>query len=201
MVAAGPVRILLTLSVGMTPGCAEALDPVIRNVNNTSFLPSALALCLLNRHPPASWATRVRDAAWSWPNSQRSPADPEPRPLMLGLAQTQADLTRGFLPVPWARTWASAEAERSSQGHSGSSLGQFLFYRKSIEFIHPRCCTFHVKHTCVWTSLYRHMPTMVASDRGTSCPKDPCAPPVYPTPSPLANTGLLSFSRMSDGIT
>lgn len=44
--AAWPVHVLLTLSVGMTPGCAEALVPVIRNVNDSGFLPSALALCL-----------------------------------------------------------------------------------------------------------------------------------------------------------
>ena len=44
--AAGPVHILLTLSVGMTPGCAEALVPVIRNVNNSGFLQSVLAWCL-----------------------------------------------------------------------------------------------------------------------------------------------------------
>lgn len=43
VVAAGPVHILLTLSVGMTPGCAEAPGPVIRNVNNSGFLLSVLA--------------------------------------------------------------------------------------------------------------------------------------------------------------
>lgn len=50
--AAGPVHILLTLSVGMTPGCAGALVPVIRNVNNSGFLLSALALLL----PPDPWS-------------------------------------------------------------------------------------------------------------------------------------------------
>lgn len=46
VVAAGPVHILLTLSVGMTPGCAEAWAPVIRNVNNSGFLLSGEAPCL-----------------------------------------------------------------------------------------------------------------------------------------------------------
>lgn len=75
-------------------------------------------------------------------------------------------------------------------------------FLSKVHSIHPPpvLCIPCETYMCL-DKFYRHMPTMVASDRGTSCPRDPCAPPVYPTPYPLANTGLLSFSRMSDGIT